>query len=369
MRDVIVVGGGVIGLSIAHAIAAGGKSVLVLDPGETVNAASWAAAGMLAPQSEADTPDPLFELCTASLRLYRDWIRQLQVQSGIDPEFQEPGLLYIASSAESLNALKRRVAWQQELGLDSEVLTPDEIRQMEPQLTMPMAGGVHMPGECQVTPRKLLAALQNACAASGVEIRKDQWVREILRNGDRVHGVLTDSDSISAAYIVIASGARSAEILGLWPPLPVVPRKGQMLSLDTPEPLFQKLIRWEHAYMVQRPCGELIVGATNENAGFDRRLTPEGIGGLLANVQQMSAYTAPLAIKEMWTGLRPATPDGLPILGIANPSGGGELIYASGHYRNGILLAPITASIVASLVENRAPVIPLAPFSPLRFEV
>jgi glycine/D-amino acid oxidase-like deaminating enzyme len=121
--------------------------------------------------------------------------------------------------------------------------------------------------------------------------------------------------------------------------------------------------------MVQRPWGELIVGATNENAGFDRRLTPAGIGGLLSSAQQMSAYTAPLAIKEMWTGLRPATPDGLPVLGFANPCGGGGLIYAAGHYRNGILLAPITASIIASLVENQVPVIPLEPFSPQRFEV
>ena len=142
-----------------------------------------------------------------------------------------------------------------------------------------------------------------------------------------------------------------------------------MLSLVTPEPLFHRLIRWGHAYMVQRPGGELVVGATNENTGFDRRLTPAGIGGLMTSAQQMAADTASLAIKEMWTGLRPATPDGLPILGIANPSGGGELVYAAGHYRNGILLAPITASIISSLLDKRPPDIPLEPFSPLRFEV
>jgi glycine oxidase len=367
MRDVIVVGGGVIGISIARAIAAGGKSVLVLDPGESSDAASWAAAGMLAPQSEADSPDPLFELCSASLRIYPDWVRQLQLDSGIDPEYRESGLLYIAGSDASLDVLKRRMAWQQALGFESELLNPNEILNIEPQLTLPMAGGIHIPGECQVTPRKLLSALQIASASAGVEIRKGLRVREILQQGDRVHGVVTEEETISAAYVVIASGARSAEILGLWPRLPVVPRKGQMLSLATREPLFRKLIRWEHAYMVQRPSGELVVGATNEDVGFDRTLTPAGIGGLLASAQQMSTYTATLAIKEMWTGLRPATPDGLPILGFANPCGG--LIYAAGHYRNGILLAPITASIIASLVENRAPVIPLQPFSPQRFEV
>jgi glycine oxidase len=369
MRDVIVVGGGVIGLSIAHAIAAEGRSTLVLDPGESSDAASWAAAGMLAPQSEADSPDPLFGLCSASLGIYRKWAQRLQEQSGIDPEYRASGLLYIAGSNEELTVLKRRKSWQDAAEFRSELLTPEELRKLEPRLTMEMAGGVHMPGECQVTPRKLVKALEGACTATGVEIRKGQWVRELIRHGERVCGVLTDTDSYPAAKVVLASGARSSEIRGLQPCLPLLPRKGQMLSLITPEPFFHRLIRWQHAYMVQRPGGELVVGATNENTGFDRRLTPAGVGGLLNSAQQMSADTASLAIKEMWTGLRPATPDGLPILGIANPSAGGELIYAAGHYRNGILLAPITASIIAALAGNRPPVIPLEPFSPLRFEV
>jgi glycine/D-amino acid oxidase-like deaminating enzyme len=129
--------------------------------------------------------------------------------------------------------------------------------------------------------------------------------------------------------------------------------------------MFQRLIRWDHAYLMQRRGGELVVGATNEDAGFDRSLTPSGIGGLLERVQQLSSCTAKLAIKEMWTGLRPSTPDGLPVLGHA----GNGLIYATGHYRNGILLAPITAAIVAALVTNRPSPIPLEPYSPARFEV
>src|SRR5215471_13759429 len=154
MRDVIVVGGGVIGLSIAHAIATDGKSVMVLDPGQSSDAASWAAAGMLAPQSEADTPDPLFDLCSASLRIYRNWAQQLHEQSGVDPEYQESGLLYIAGSIEDLDVLKRRMAWQKSAGFDSELLPPEDLRKFEPRLSMEMAGGVHIAGECQVTPRK-----------------------------------------------------------------------------------------------------------------------------------------------------------------------------------------------------------------------
>ena len=365
MRDVIVVGGGVIGLSIAHAVAAEGSSVLVLDPGETTEASSWAAAGMLAPQSEADRNDPLFNLCAASLHLYRDWAALLREQSGVDPEYEEPGLLYLATSEESLEVMKRRMIWQREAGFDSELRTPEEIRRMEPHLTLPIAGGIYMPGEYQVTPRRLMDALRGACKLSRVEIRNGERVLEIVRRGDRVDGVRTESGSIAAATVVIASGARSSQITGLCPRLPVTPRKGQILSLKTPAPMFQRLIRWEHAYLMQRRGGELVVGATNEDVGFDRSLTPSGIGGLLDRVQQLSSCTAKLAIKEMWTGLRPSTPDGLPVLGHA----ANGLIYATGHYRNGILLAPITASIVSALVMNRPSPIPLEPYSPSRFEV
>jgi glycine oxidase len=365
MRDMIVVGGGVIGLSIAHAVAGEGKSVLVLDPGEATEASSWAAAGMLAPQSEADTKDPLFDLCAASLQLYRDWAGQLHEQSGIDPEYEEPGLICLASSEDALEKLKCRMVWQRAAGFDSELLEPEDIRRMEPNLTLPVAGGVYMSGEHQVTPRRLLEALRGACYSKGVEIQKGQRVREILRHGDRVNGVRADSGSIMAGCVAIASGVRSAEIPDLVPALKLVPRKGQILSLSTPVPIFQHMVRWEHAYALWRREGELVVGATNEDAGFDRSITPAGIGGLLNRVQQLSSRTADLAIKAMWTGLRPATPDGLPVLGQAGPG----LIYATGHYRNGILLAPITASIVAGLVMNRPSPIPLEPYSPARFEV
>jgi glycine/D-amino acid oxidase-like deaminating enzyme len=236
---------------------------------------------------------------------------------------------------------------------------------MEPHLTLPVAGGVYMPGEYQVTPRKLMEALRAACKMRQVEIRNGLRVHEIIRHGDRIEGVRTDSGTIKADVVVIASGARTSEIAGLCPRLPITPRKGQILSLITPTPMFQRLIRWEHAYLMQRRGGELVVGATNEDAGFDRSLTPSGISGLLERVQQLSSCTAKFAIKEMWTGLRPSTPDGLPVLGHA----GNGLIYATGHYRNGILLAPITASIVTALMMKRPSPIPLEPYSPARFEV
>jgi glycine oxidase len=366
MPDVIVVGGGVIGLSIAHAAAARGRSVTVLDPGDPANAASWAAAGMLAPLSEAEHPDPLFELCEASLRLYRCWAGRLQTQSGIDPEYDESGLLCLANSKQALNLLKKRMSWHQAAGFTSELLTPEDIRRLEPNLTLDITGGLYMPGEFQVRPRRLLEALRTACSGSGVEIQSGQRVRAVLFDNDHVAGVETESGKVAGDCVVIASGVRSTEILGLRPRLRMKARKGQMLSLMAPMPLFRHLIRWEDSYMVQRKDGELVVGATNEDTGLDRSITPAGIGGLLERAQQISSHTASFAIREMWTGLRPATPDGLPVLGHAATPG---LIYATGHYRNGILLAPITASIVTALIEKEQPPLSLDAFAAARFDV
>jgi glycine oxidase len=256
--------------------------------------------------------------------------------------------------------------WQHAAGLKAELLSPEQVASLEPLLTLPIVGAVHMPTECHVTPRQLLEALTGACAVKRVEIRTGTRVLEIVREGAKVAGVRTATDSFRAPVVVIASGVLSAELNGLSPALPVSPRKGQILSLVSNPPGFTRMIRWEHAYMVPRRSGELIVGATNEDVGFDRSITPAGVGSLLARAQQLSSHVGTLPIGEMWTGLRPATPDGLPVLGRAALEG---LLYATGHYRNGVLLAPVTAAAVLALVENRSFAVPLAAFAPSRFAV
>jgi len=366
MHDVIIVGGGVIGLSVARELAVQGKSVLVLDRGNTRDATSWAAAGMLAPQSEADGASPFFDLCLASAKLYRDWANHLHEESGIDPEYADSGLLYVASTEEALCRLKRGLEWQQSMGLRGEFLSPEAAVQLEPHLTLPMAGAVFMPDECHVTPRRLLEALAGACTERGVEIRSGVRVLDVQRVGGRAAGVHTSTEQFAARAVVIASGVRSPEIGGLSPAIPVTPRKGQILSLASDAREFRHMIRWEHAYMVPRRSGELIIGATNEDAGFDRSITPAGVGSLLQHAQQLSMHVAQLPIGEIWTGLRPATPDGLPVIGRTAVEG---LFYATGHYRNGILLAPVTASSVVSLIDNRPAPVPLEPFAPSRFAV
>jgi glycine/D-amino acid oxidase-like deaminating enzyme len=189
-------------------------------------------------------------------------------------------------------------------------------------------------------------------------------ILEVRSKSGRVEGVQTETGFLPARTVVVACGVGSAMIRGLDPAIPVVPRKGQILSLDTAgQSILNKPVRWELAYAVPRPNGELVVGATDEDAGFDRSITPAGVGRLLAAAQQLSPKIGNFAIKEMWSGFRPAAPDGLPIIGLSKIEG---LFYATGHYRNGILLAPATAHAISALVSRR-PSPQLASFSPDRF--
>src|SRR5688572_14909384 len=199
MHDVIIVGGGAIGLSAARELAVRGRSVLVLDRGNLRDVTSWAAAGMLAPQSEADAPSPFFDLCLASARLYRDWVQHLHEDSGVDPEYADSGLLYVASTDDALCRLRRTLEWQQSVGLKGELLSPESVLRLEPNLTLPLAGAVLMPHESHVTPRRLLEALTGACAVRRVEIRSGVRVLEVLHEGGRVTGVRTSSERFGAA--------------------------------------------------------------------------------------------------------------------------------------------------------------------------
>jgi glycine oxidase len=321
---------------------------------------------MLAPQSESDSPNPFFDFCVASARLYPDWIQHLHQESGVDPEYADSGLLFVASTEESLCRLQRSAEWQREAGLKAELVSARDVTSLEPRLTLPTAGAMLFPGECHVTPRRLLEALTGACAVNRVELRSGGRVLEIVHAHGKTAGVRTATELFEAPTVVVASGVRSFELAGLSPALPLSPRKGQILSLTSSPPAFKRMIRWDHAYVVPRRSGELVVGATNEDMGFDRSVTPAGVGGLLQRVQELSSYVSTLPINEMWTGLRPATPDGFPIIGEASLEG---LIYATGHYRNGILLAPITAAAVVALVEGKPSPVPLTAFAPSRFAV
>jgi len=359
MYDVIVIGGGVIGLSIAREVAPG-KSVLLLDRGATGEGASWAAAGILSPLSEADEPGPFFELCCASYALFRNFVESLQQESRVDCGYSPAGLISLAASEETSRTFQRQYEWQRRAGFDVEFLSPDDVRSMEPLVTAKISAALFMPAESSVMPRRLVNAIRESCIKRNVDIRTGVRVDSISRNAVRAGDA-----TFEAASIIVASGVWSPEIDGLDPPIPVHPRKGQILSLRMPAGAFRRMIRWQHSYFVPRNTGELVIGATDEDEGFDQSITPAGIGRLLTDAQGISAHVGGYPILETWTGLRPATPDGLPSLG---PSSIPGVYYATGHYRNGILLSPVTAAIMADLVNGRTPTVAIEPFSPARFK-
>jgi glycine oxidase len=358
VHDVIIVGGGVIGLSIARQLA-GRKSVLLLDRGTTGQGTSRAAAGMLTPLSEADDQGPFFRLSRASHAMYASFVEEVEAESKMHVGYSAEGLLFLASTAQAAEVLRRRYEWQKTAGFPVELMSHDDVLKLEPLITLPVLTAVFISGESSLAPRLLGNALREACVNRGVEIRTNTRVDAVAANSVRVA-----NSTLEASAIVVASGVWSNEISGLEPSIPVHPRKGQILSLRMPAGAFRRMIRWEGSYFSPRTTGELVVGATNEDAGFDLSNTPAGLGRLLMDAQQMSSHVGQYPILETWTGLRPATPDGLPILG---PSAVPGVYYATGHYRNGVLLAPITANIIADVIDGRNPDFPIDAYSPVRF--
>jgi glycine oxidase len=285
----------------------------------------------------------------ASCRLYPEFVEALRHETGLDPQYTAEGLLFLASSAEELAVLENRYRWQREMALRAEMVSCERVHAMEPLVTMRTEGAMLIPDDAHVVPRRLVQVLAESCRRRGVEIRT---------------GVTVNDATFDAKHVVVAAGVWSPSLSGLRPTIPVSPRKGQILSLNMPEKAFRRIVRWRHTYMVPRPTGELVIGATNEDAGFDRTVTTSAVEGLLDEARKMSSQVAEYSVRERWTGLRPATPDGLPIIG---PTSSPGVLYATGHYRNGILLAPITAAIVAALIRNEEPPIRIEPFSAFRF--
>ncbi len=361
--DIIVIGAGAIGLAIARRLAGLG-AVLVVEKGATGRKASWAAAGMLTPHSEASSPDAFFRFGARSLCGYRSFVDELRDETGVDMEYRDNGLLLLASDADTLDSIRLRQEWQAREGFDTVLLSPEEVRRMEPALTLELSGALFCPSDHHVRPRLLIDALSASCVLRGVEIVEGTGVDEIVQNGGRVQGVLAGGRTLSAPVVIVAAGAWASGIRGMDPAIEMCPRKGQMLALAAPENLFDHVVRWGHRYFVPRTGGELIVGSTDEDSGFEAGVTAEGIDGLLAAAERMSARASACRVIETWSGLRPATRDRLPAIG---PTALGGLLYALGHYRNGILFAPLTAEVVADLVEGRESNATEEAFSPLRF--
>jgi len=375
--DAVVVGGGVIGLGIAWRAALAGMAVTVVDeaPGR---GASWAAAGMLAPVTEVHYGErPLLSLNLAAAARWPAFAAEVEEASGLPVGYRPGGTLAVARDADDNAALEDLYQFQLRCGLEVERLRSRECRQLEPGLAPSIRGGILAAGDHQVDNRALVEALLVACQRAGVRMVRGR-VAELAVQADRVTGVLlagggpvpspADGETLAAGVVVLAAGCWSGGLRGLAAEAlpPVRPVKGQLLYLRGPadQPLCSRNVRGLEVYVVPRTDGRVVVGATIEEQGFDTTVTAGAVADLLRAALELLPDVAELELAETVVGLRPGSPDNAPMLGLAGPDG---LVVATGHYRNGILLTPVTADAIAELLATgRAPEM-IAPFAPGRF--
>ena len=366
---VAIIGAGVVGLGIAWRIAHR-ATVAVFDRGKAGAGASHAAAGMLAACCEAEPgEEALVALGRDSQARWPAFAEELERCSGIDVELRREGTLVLALTADDQAEIAHRLDFQRRLGLPLEWLTAAQTRAREPHLAGKIAGAVFSPQDHQVDNRKLVQALRLAARAAAVEIHEHRAVKEIAVRGGRVSDiVLEDGTRVSADIVVLAAGAWSRGIAGLPPDRrpPVRPVKGQMLALrmDAKAPLLEHVLWAPGAYLVPRRDGRLIVGGTVEEKGFDATVTAGGIMALLDAAWRAVPAVEELPVDEIWVGHRPGSRDDAPILGPGPLEG---LFYATGHHRNGILLAPVTADAMARLILDNVVEPAIAPFGLERF--
>ncbi len=334
-KEIIVIGGGVIGLATAIELRLLGAEVTILCQ-DFQAAAGHAAAGMLAPQAEQISIESMLDLCLASRELYPSWVQKIESISGVDAGYWQCGIL-----APHYTQPEQNAQW----------LAPDIIHSYQARLSESIVGGYWYPADGQVDNRALIRSLFSASQSLGVNFLDGVAVKTINHSQERITHLETSEGNMSAQHYILATGAWSQQLL----PIKVVPRKGQMLSLLVPPeqwdhlPL-QQVLFGEEIYIVPRRDGKIVIGATSENVGFTPQNTPQGIQQLLTAATRLFPLLQDLPIHETWWGFRPATPDELPILGTSAYE---NLTLATGHYRNGILLAPITAKLIADLVWNQ----------------
>jgi len=364
-KDAVIIGGGIIGCSIALGLAQRGLSVALYERGGIGEEASWAAAGMLSPQTDAAARNAFFDLGIASRSLYRAFAANIAELSGIDPEYQDDGTICLTLREDELVHTSEWVAWQQEQAPPIEFLSGDAARAMEPSISPNTKGAAFIKADHQIENRRLMDGLAVAIRLAGIDVHEGSAVDGISVVNGRAVGVISGGLTIDCGVVVMAAGCWSGALLrdaGIS--VPIVPARGQMLALKGPRPPFSRVIHGGKCYLVPRRDNRIVVGSTIEYAGFKKGITAQGIELLLSAAIELVPALKEFEIIETWSGLRPDTADHLPILG---PSGVDDLYLATGHFRNGILLAPITAELlVQSIVENKTSE-QLAPFSSARF--
>ncbi|WP_329369168.1 glycine oxidase ThiO [Streptomyces sp. NBC_01483] len=371
--DVLVIGGGIIGLVTAWRAAQRGFTVTVVDP-EPGGGAARVAAGMLAAVTELHYGEQtLLGLNLASARRYPDFVAELTEASGQDLGYRRCGTLAVAMDADDRAHLRELHALQHRSGLESEWLSGRECRRLEPMLAPGVRGGLRVDGDHQIDPRRLAKALVTTCERAGVKFHRT-WAERLTVAGDRAAGVVTTGgEQLAAGQVVLAAGSHSGELAGVPDDVlpPVRPVKGQVLRLTVPKryaPFLSRtvraVVRGSQVYLVPRENGELVVGATSEELGWDTTVTAGGVYELLRDAHELVPGITELPLTETRAGLRPGSPDNAPLLG---PTALDGLLLATGHYRNGVLLTPVTGDVMAHVLTTGELPEEARPFTPGRF--
>lgn len=363
--DVAIAGAGLIGGSIALELARAGLSVGLFDRQEPGQESSWAGAGILSPAPESAAMIPLVPLAKASMAIYSDFVHMIEEISGQRAGYRPKGTLQAIFSRDARQELSTVIALHHGLGLKAEALSAADARDLEPSLSDDLEAAVLRPEEASVDNRAMTQAVLEAARRSGVQFFSGSGAEAIWREGGRCAGLQLKNEKIEAQWTVIAAGCFSASIEGAAAYAPVRPAKGQMVSLRKDDLRIERVLWSEKIYLVPRNDGRILAGATVEYTGFERGLTAGGLEKVLAGAIELSPGLAAARLEETWAGLRPDSPDHLPIVGPTDVDG---LLIATGHFRGGILLAPITAKLVREWVTLQNVSVNWDRFSPMRFQ-
>src|SRR6266403_2002471 len=360
--EVVIAGGGLIGGALELALA--GLRVAIYDQGDPGRESSWAGAGILSPAPENLATIPLLPLGKASMALYPDFVFRVEEISGQDVGFRARGTLEALFSRDAARELSTHVALHHGWGLQAEAISAEDARELEPALSPELEAAVLRPDEASVDNRSLTQAVLEAARKSGVEIFANHEVQGIWREKQRCAGLLLKNERVSAEWTIIAAGSFSANIAGVNTYAPVRPAKGQMISLRADQTKIERVLWSDKIYLVPRNDGRILAGATVEYVGFDRTITAGGLEKILSGALELAPDLAHARVEETWAGLRPDSPDHLPILGPTDIDG---LLIATGHFRSGILLTPITAQLIREWIMEQRVSVDWDRFSPLRF--
>ncbi len=363
--DIVVIGGGIIGCSLAFELAKAGRSVVVLERASTGCAASSAAAGLLAPSLATAPPPVLAALAGRSAALYESWIGELVEHGAGDVGFRRPGILVVWTDPAEAASARQHLADHTHPGRRVEWLSGSEVRKQEPALLPEVTGAILYPDDAQVAAALLVEQVARVAELAGVRIRENEPVLRLVRDGERITSVQTATNTYHPGLVVMTAGAWSGDVLtSAGVHLPTRPVKGQLLLADCRVSPMRRPLHAGNTLFVPRPDGGIVIGVTVEEAGYDNRVTLEGLHTILNGARALVPAVGSLELRRAWAGLRPATPDELPYMGPVRPLR--NLWVSVGHFRKGILLAPICARLMAHSILADRLVEDLAPFAPAR---